>query len=142
LATIPVLPIVDTVKPVTGEQVLETVDRQTLAHFANPSKGFKLLSLLEAYKNATEDFTDDAALVQLPLVPRCAFVTGDAMAFKVITPDDIVAAELHLSNGKRQSPHRHRSRRSPIHRRSESRSLGCQALARRMWSMVTATAMP
>jgi 2-C-methyl-D-erythritol 4-phosphate cytidylyltransferase/2-C-methyl-D-erythritol 2,4-cyclodiphosphate synthase len=94
LATIPVLPIVDTIKRVSGEVVLDTVDRQTL-RIAQTPQGFQAFELLEAYKNATEDFTDDAALVQ-SVGATLRFVDGDPIALKVTTPDDIKLAEARL----------------------------------------------
>ncbi len=95
LATIPVLPIVDTIKRVSGEIVLDTVDRQTL-RIAQTPQGFQAFELLEAYKNATEDFTDDAALVQ-SVGATLRFVEGDPIALKVTTPDDIKLAEARLN---------------------------------------------
>ena len=95
LATIPVMPIVDTIKRVAGEIVLDTIDRQTL-RIAQTPQGFQAFELLEAYKNATEDFTDDAALVQ-SVGATLRFVEGDAMALKVTTPDDLIIAESRLA---------------------------------------------
>ena len=95
LATIPVMPIVDTIKRVAGELVLDTVDRQTL-RIAQTPQGFQAFELLEAYKNATEDFTDDAALVQ-SVGASVQHVAGDEWAFKVTTPDDLRMAELRVA---------------------------------------------
>jgi 2-C-methyl-D-erythritol 4-phosphate cytidylyltransferase/2-C-methyl-D-erythritol 2,4-cyclodiphosphate synthase len=95
LATIPVMPIVDTIKRVAGESVLDTVDRQTLRSAQTP-QGFQAFELLEAYRSATEDFTDDAALVQ-SVGASVRYVDGDEWAFKVTTPDDLAMAELRLA---------------------------------------------
>ena len=95
LATIPVMPIVDTIKRVAGEVVLDTVDRQTL-RIAQTPQGFQAYELLEAYRTATEDFTDDAALVQ-SVGASVRHVAGDEWSFKVTTPDDLRMAELRLA---------------------------------------------
>ena len=95
LATIPVMPIVDTIKRVAGETVLDTVDRQTL-RIAQTPQGFQAYELLEAYRNATEDFTDDAALVQ-SMGATLRFVEGDAVALKITTPDDLRIAEMRVA---------------------------------------------
>ena len=95
LATIPVMPIVDTIKRVDGEVVLDTVDRQTL-RIAQTPQGFQAYELLEAYRSATEDFTDDAALVQ-SVGATLRFVEGDSIAFKITTPDDLRMAELRVA---------------------------------------------
>jgi 2-C-methyl-D-erythritol 4-phosphate cytidylyltransferase/2-C-methyl-D-erythritol 2,4-cyclodiphosphate synthase len=95
LATIPVMPIVDTIKRVAGETVLDTVDRQTLRAAQTP-QGFQAFELLEAYRGATEDFTDDAALVQ-SLGATVRYVDGDEWAFKVTTADDLRMAELRIA---------------------------------------------
>ncbi|MEO0023930.1 MAG: hypothetical protein RL196_371 [Actinomycetota bacterium] len=107
LATIPVLPIVDTIKRVAGEVVLDTVDRQTL-RIAQTPQGFQAFELLEAYKNATEDFTDDAALVQ-SVGATLRFVDGDPMALKVTTPDDIKLAEARLNADSKVLPNSFRT---------------------------------
>ena len=95
LATIPVMPIVDTIKRVAGETVLDTVDRQTLRSAQTP-QGFQAFELLEAYRTATEDFTDDAALVQ-SVGATLRFVEGDAISLKITTPDDLLIAEARLA---------------------------------------------
>ena len=98
LATIPVMPIVDTIKRVDGEVVLDTVDRQTL-RIAQTPQGFQAYELLEAYRSATEDFTDDAALVQ-SVGATLRFVAGDSIALKITTPDDLVLAEARLAEAR------------------------------------------
>jgi 2-C-methyl-D-erythritol 4-phosphate cytidylyltransferase/2-C-methyl-D-erythritol 2,4-cyclodiphosphate synthase len=95
LATIPVMPIVDTIKRVEGETVLDTVDRQTLRSAQTP-QGFQAFELLEAYRSATEDFTDDAALVQ-STGASLRFVEGDSVSLKITNPNDLLVAEALLS---------------------------------------------
>lgn len=95
LATIPVVPIVDTIKRISGEVVLDTVDRQTL-RIAQTPQGFQAFELLEAYRVATEDFTDDSSLVQ-SVGATLRFVDGDSAALKITTPNDLVTAEALLA---------------------------------------------
>jgi len=102
LATIPVMPIVDTIKRVAGEVVLDTVDRQTL-RIAQTPQGFQAFELLEAYRSATEDFTDDAALVQ-SVGATLRFVAGDASSLKITTPDDLIIAEARLAESASALP--------------------------------------
>ena len=58
---VPALPVIDTLKQVDGPAVVAAVDRSILAAAQTP-QGFPRALLDEAYANATEDFTDDAAL--------------------------------------------------------------------------------
>lgn len=60
---IPVEPVTDTIKVVSGELVLETIDRSRLRKAQTP-QGFPAHQLAAAYVGANEDFTDDAALWQ------------------------------------------------------------------------------
>ncbi|MEY4366878.1 MAG: hypothetical protein RLZ28_293 [Actinomycetota bacterium] len=95
LATIPVMPIVDTIKRISGDVVLETVDRQTL-RIAQTPQGFQAFELLEAYRTASEDFTDDSSLVQ-SVGATLRFVDGDPAAIKITTPNDLVIAKSLLA---------------------------------------------
>lgn len=95
---VPVLPVADTIKQVKLDVVLGTVDRDEL-RVAQTPQGFTKDSLVGAYTNATEDFTDDASLLQSTgAVIRS--VPGDAMAFKITVPADLEYAELLLGSGK------------------------------------------
>lgn len=89
---VPALPVVDTVKRVDAEgRVQETVDRSALAAVQTP-QGFPRAALDAAYRAATEEYTDDAALAQAAGLVVDA-VAGDALAFKITTPDDLARAE-------------------------------------------------
>ena len=88
--TVPVEPVVDTIKRVEGEQVLETVDRSDLRKAQTP-QGFKASDLMDAYATAQSDFTDDAALVQ-SRGHKVHAVEGDARALKITTAQDVDAA--------------------------------------------------
>ena len=86
-AVIPAVQISDTVKRVKDDAVLETVDRSSLRSAQTP-QGFITADLKRAYGDATNDFTDDAALFQ-SLGKTVLFVDGEANAAKITTPDDL-----------------------------------------------------
>ena len=95
---VPVEPVVDTIKRVAGDAVLETVDRTELRAAQTP-QGFVAEQLLAAYASANEDHTDDAALMQAH-GHEVGFVAGDSAAFKITTPDDVDRAyALALGDG-------------------------------------------
>lgn len=86
-AVIPVMPVSDTVKRVLGSQVLGTEDRNALRLSQTP-QGFRTLDLNKALADASEDFTDEAALMQSAGFSVTS-VPGDAKAFKVTTGSDL-----------------------------------------------------
>ena len=86
-AVIPAMQISDTIKRVSSEEILETVDRSSLRSAQTP-QGFIAAELKRAYADATNDFTDDAALFQ-SLGKKVLFVEGEADAAKITTPDDL-----------------------------------------------------
>ncbi len=87
MGTVPVLEVVDTIKRVEGEQVLETVDRSQLRRAQTP-QGFMTAALMAGYAGATSDFTDDAALMQAAGA-SIRFVEGDVKAYKITTAEDL-----------------------------------------------------
>lgn len=90
-AVVPVLPLVDTVKHVDNAGVVvSTVDRSTLRSVQTP-QGFSRDVLRRAHELRT-DLTDDAGLVEAMGMPVTT-VPGDARAFKVTTPLDLLLAE-------------------------------------------------
>lgn len=89
LGTVPVLEVFDTIKRVEGDLVRETVDRSQLRRAQTP-QGFVSSELIAAYAQATEDFTDDAALIQ-STGATIRFVAGDPSAYKITTPEDLEA---------------------------------------------------
>ncbi|WP_375386728.1 2-C-methyl-D-erythritol 4-phosphate cytidylyltransferase [uncultured Microbacterium sp.] len=87
---IPVLPVVDTIKRVVGDDVVGGVDRAELTSAQTP-QGFDRAILDAAYRVADREYTDDAALVAAA-GHRIAAVPGDAAAFKITTPADLERA--------------------------------------------------
>lgn len=94
-SSLPVMPVVDTIKRIDGQTVLETVDREVL-RLAQTPQGFVASELREAYASAESEFTDDAALMQAA-GHRILAVNGDERAFKITTSADLAAAELRFS---------------------------------------------
>ncbi|WP_309068755.1 2-C-methyl-D-erythritol 4-phosphate cytidylyltransferase [Microbacterium sp.] len=84
---VPGLAVVDTIKRVEGERVVEAVDRSQLAAAQTP-QGFRRDVLETSYAVASEEYTDDAALVAAA-GHRVAIVDGDPLAFKITTPADL-----------------------------------------------------
>lgn len=86
-AVIPVLPVVDTLKRIDADTVVEPVDRSVLAAAQTP-QGFRRAVLDDAYRDTAADHTDDAALLQAAgTVVRT--VPGDERAFKITTSADL-----------------------------------------------------
>lgn len=88
---IPVVPVVDTIKRVEGERIVEGVDRSVLAAAQTP-QGFHRTALVAAYESVRDDFTDDAALMAEAGHP-ISTAEGDALAFKITTPADLERAQ-------------------------------------------------
>jgi 2-C-methyl-D-erythritol 4-phosphate cytidylyltransferase len=95
-AVVPVVPVADTVKRVSPDgRVVETVPREDLRAVQTP-QGFLREVLVAAHAGAGGSLTDDAGLVEA-LGRLVETVPGDAAAFKVTTPFDLLVAEAVLS---------------------------------------------
>lgn len=90
VAVIPALAVVDTIKEVDNAgYVLNTPDRGSLRAVQTP-QGFSV-SVLKRAHEASEDATDDAALVEAIGV-KVKTIVGEARAMKVTNPEDIALA--------------------------------------------------
>ncbi|KHK98638.1 2-C-methyl-D-erythritol 2,4-cyclodiphosphate synthase [Microbacterium mangrovi] len=96
-AVVPVLPVVDTLKRVSGGVVAGAVDRDELAAAQTP-QGFRRDVLETAYRVADDEYTDDAALVAAA-GHRVDTVRGDERAFKITTPADLERAARLVADG-------------------------------------------
>jgi 2-C-methyl-D-erythritol 4-phosphate cytidylyltransferase len=92
-AVVPVVPVADTVKRVTGDVVVETVPREELVAAQTP-QGFQRAVLERAHADSPLA-TDDASMVEA-LGVKVVTVPGSPQAFKVTTPLDLLAAEAVL----------------------------------------------
>ena len=89
-AVIPALAVVDTIKEVDNAgYVRNTPDRNSLRAVQTP-QGFSV-SVLKRAHEASEDATDDAALVEAIGV-KVKTIAGEARAMKVTNPEDIAVA--------------------------------------------------
>ncbi|WP_433564265.1 2-C-methyl-D-erythritol 4-phosphate cytidylyltransferase [Nocardia sp. CA-151230] len=89
-AVVPALPVTDTIKSVDAAgAVTGTPDRSGLRAIQTP-QGFDAALLRAAYAVGTQA-TDDAGLVEM-LGATVHTVLGDALAFKITTPLDLVLA--------------------------------------------------
>jgi 2-C-methyl-D-erythritol 4-phosphate cytidylyltransferase/2-C-methyl-D-erythritol 2,4-cyclodiphosphate synthase len=91
-AAIAATPVVDTIKKVSEQRVLATVDRTDLFAAATP-QAFRYETLRRALELG--DATDEAALCERIGVP-VAIVPVSRLAFKVTTPEDLDLAEAIL----------------------------------------------
>ena len=93
-AVIPTLSVIDTIKEVGRDgYVRATPDRSSLVIVQTP-QGFDKSVLLRAHE-ASEDATDDAALVEA-LGIKVKTIAGEARALKITTPEDISTAMQFL----------------------------------------------
>lgn len=100
LAVIPALSVVDTIKQVDSEGfVRNTPDRGSLRAIQTP-QGFAL-SVLKRAHEASEDATDDAALVEAIGI-KVKTIQGEALAMKVTNPEDIALAAGLLNPDSRE----------------------------------------
>lgn len=102
-AAIPGIPLADTVKEITSNQIVRTIPRQHLRGAQTPQI-FDHQRLKQAYHEAQEQgvkATDDAEIVQRFTKGQVMVVDGDANNFKITTPEDWQRAlEFILRNMK------------------------------------------
>lgn len=94
VGVIPALKVVDSIKRVREDAVLESVDRDTLVRAQTP-QGFLTKVLVAAHLSANSDYTDDAALLQA-YGATVMTVEGDEQAMKITTAADLEIAQSRL----------------------------------------------
>lgn len=94
-AVVPALPLTDTVKRIDGEQVLETLARDSLVAVQTP-QAFRSEAIRAAYADAAGEATDCAALVEAR-GGSVRWVEGDPLLRKVTTPEDLLLIESWLA---------------------------------------------
>jgi 2-C-methyl-D-erythritol 4-phosphate cytidylyltransferase / 2-C-methyl-D-erythritol 2,4-cyclodiphosphate synthase len=97
IGVIPALAVSDTIKKYRGDVILETIDRSELVRAQTP-QGFLAKVLIDAHVNATEEFTDDAALVQ-SRGGTVMMIPGDEAAMKITTPQDLARVKSVMLDG-------------------------------------------
>lgn len=93
-AAVPVLPVADTVKRVSGDVVIDTPDRSALRVVQTP-QGFRRAVLERAHATVEDDLTDDAGMVE-HIGVTVRIVAGHQDAFKITHPFDLLVAEVVL----------------------------------------------
>lgn len=95
-AVLPALPVVDSLRRVQGDQVVDGVDRTGLVRAQTP-QGFHFGAIVAAHQAAAgQDMTDDAAIAVADGIPVVT-VPGDEDNFKITVQDDMARAERVLA---------------------------------------------
>lgn len=95
-AVIPVIPVVDTIKRVMSDVVVDTPARDELVAVQTP-QGFRTGTLRAAHENHDPEITDDAMRVERAGIP-VRVVAGSERAFKITTPFDLTLAAAMLED--------------------------------------------
>jgi 2-C-methyl-D-erythritol 4-phosphate cytidylyltransferase len=94
-AVVPVLPVMETVKEVTGDRIDRTIPRDRL-YVAQTPQGFRFEILADAYsKVVRNDATDESMLVE-SAGHEVYCVKGEPRNLKITEPSDITLAEFYL----------------------------------------------
>lgn len=93
ICVVPLLPISDTVKRIQNNLVIDTINRAELGAAQTP-QGFRTEELRTALNVSKQEFTDEAALVQL-FGHEVAWVQGDVRALKITTASDLQKVSQH-----------------------------------------------
>jgi len=99
---VPALPVDDTIKRVSGREVLETLARDELVRVQTP-QAFRS-AILRAAHAPGGDATDDAALVER-LGGRVVTVPGEVTNLKITRPADLRVARALLALGDEDGRH-------------------------------------
>jgi 2-C-methyl-D-erythritol 4-phosphate cytidylyltransferase len=97
---VPAIPVADTLKEVSGDVAVCTLDRRRLRAVQTPQV-FRSDALREAHRRAVDEewvVTDDAQLLEMAGFSVGIF-TGDPGNFKITTPHDLVMARLLADSG-------------------------------------------
>jgi len=92
---IPALPLHDTVKQISGQEVVGTIARETL-RLAQTPQAFRSKALQRAFAQAQEEQfygTDEAALIEKS-GGRVCWLAGEESNLKITTPGDLKIAEV------------------------------------------------
>ncbi len=89
------VPVKDTIKVVSTNQTVQETPDRSLLWAAQTPQVFRYRTLLDAHYACTQDFTDDAAMVESMGHPVKMFL-GAYENIKVTTADDLVIAETFL----------------------------------------------
>ncbi len=92
-AAVAAVPVTDTIKVVGDDAIVhQTLPRRNLWSVQTPQV-FRIDMITEAYRQAKDDVTDDASLVE-QLGYKVKLYTGSYDNIKITTPDDMALAEI------------------------------------------------
>jgi 2-C-methyl-D-erythritol 4-phosphate cytidylyltransferase/2-C-methyl-D-erythritol 2,4-cyclodiphosphate synthase len=94
IGVIPALHVADTIKKYKGDVIQETIERSDLVRAQTP-QGFPASVLVAANVGATQEFTDDAALIQ-SIGGTVMMIPGEEQAMKITTAEDFERAQTYL----------------------------------------------
>ena len=94
IGVIPALHVADTIKKYKGDVIQETIERSDLVRAQTP-QGFPASVLVAAHVGATQEFTDDAALIQ-SIGSTVMMIEGEEQAMKITTAEDFERAQTYL----------------------------------------------
>jgi len=90
-AIAPILPVSDTIREISGQQV-RVINRDNLYKVQTP-QSFSYKLLYDCYKNASDiSYTDDASLIEA-CNKKVEFFVGEELNFKITTQDDFIMAQ-------------------------------------------------
>lgn len=92
---IPAVPVADTLKRGAGGVIAATVPREGLFRAQTP-QAFRFPAILAAHRAATQDATDDAALLEAAGLP-VALVEGSERNIKITRPEDLPRMEHDMT---------------------------------------------
>jgi 2-C-methyl-D-erythritol 4-phosphate cytidylyltransferase/2-C-methyl-D-erythritol 2,4-cyclodiphosphate synthase len=98
-AAIPVVPVTDTIKQVTGSGDIQATPERASLRIAQTPQTYKFAAILDAHRRAARersDFTDDAAIAEWAGLTVTTF-EGDVANMKLTTPEDFVREEARLA---------------------------------------------
>ena len=89
------VPVKDTIKVVSADQTVQETPDRSLLWAAQTPQVFRYRTLLDSHYACTQDFTDDAAMVE-SMGHKVKMFLGAYEDIKVTTADDLVIAETFL----------------------------------------------
>ena len=94
------MPIKDTIKIVSSQQIVEQTPDRSLLWGAQTPQVFRYQMLLDAHHAFDQDVADDAAMIESLGHPVKMYL-GSYRNIKVTTSEDLVIAESFLKSGVR-----------------------------------------
>lgn len=104
-ASIPALPVVDTIKIVDNTSIIDTPNRNMLFAVQTPqvfTANVLLLAYKEMLKNDKDHITDDAMIVERYTSEKVTIFEGEQINLKITNPMDIEIAELYLNGNQKK----------------------------------------